>query len=76
MGVTIFYNALSFFLTQKPPTSRNLTPKNPSKFQTRFRDFYNITFRTKKAKFTDLFNNKNLKGYEILVVKFMQKFTD
>ena len=68
----LFYNILSSCLTQKPLTPRNLTPKNPVNFKHASATFIATLFRTKKAKFTELFNNKNLKGYEILVVKFIQ----
>lgn len=74
MGVTAFYNALSFFLTQKSPAPRNLTPKNPVNFKHASATFIATLF-TPRSKFTDLLII-NLKGYEILVVKFIEKFTD
>ena len=61
MGVTAFYNVLSFFLTQKPLTSRNLTTKNPVNFKLTSATFIASLFRTKKAKFIDIFNNKKFK---------------
>ncbi|WP_159071128.1 hypothetical protein [Campylobacter concisus] len=51
------------------------SPQKPSKFQTRFRDFYSNTFSHQKANLP-IFLIINLKGYEILVVKFIEKFTD
>ena len=50
-------------------------PKKTSKFQTHFRDFY-ITFSHQKMQNLPIFLTINLKGYEILVVKFIEKFTD
>ncbi|WP_180543939.1 hypothetical protein [Campylobacter concisus] len=50
-------------------------PKKTSKFQTHFRDFY-ITFSHQKMQNLPIFLIINLKGYEILVVKFIEKFTD
>ncbi len=46
-------------------------PKKTSKFQTHFRDFY-ITFSHQKMQNLPIFLIINLKGYEILVVKFIQ----
>ena len=54
----LFYNVLSFYLTQKSSTSWNLTPKNPVNLKIYFHTFHNSAFRTKKTKFIDLFNNK------------------
>ncbi|WXG61212.1 hypothetical protein VB002_07400 [Campylobacter concisus] len=67
----LFYNTLSFLLIQKSLTPRNFSPQKPSKFKTHFHDFYN----TKKANLP-IFLIINLKGYEILVVKFIREFTD
>ncbi|WP_103574118.1 hypothetical protein [Campylobacter concisus] len=71
----LFYNAVSFFLTQKSPTPRNLTSKNPVNFKHASATFIATLFRTKKANLP-IFLIINLKGYEILVVKFIEKFTD
>ncbi|ERJ29838.1 hypothetical protein ATCC51561_1087 [Campylobacter concisus ATCC 51561] len=57
----LFYNALSFFLTQKSPTPRNLTPKNPVNFKLTSATFATSLFALKKAKFIDIFNNKKFK---------------
>ena len=54
----LFYNAVSFFLTQKSPTPRNLTSKNPVNFKHASATFIAAPFAPKNAKFTDLFNNK------------------
>lgn len=60
-------------------------PKKPSKFQTRFRDFYNNTFSHQKAKFIDLFNNKKFKRLwnfssqiytEILLIDLIKQLFD
>jgi len=48
-------------------------PKKTSKFQTRFRDFNNNTFSHQKKQNLSIFL---IKGYEILVIKFIEKFTD
>jgi hypothetical protein len=56
-----FYNVLSLFLTQKSPAPRNLTPKNPVNFKHASVTFTTSLFRTKKAKFIDLFSNKKFK---------------
>ena len=69
----LFYNAVSFLLIQKSPAPRNLTPKNQVNFKLTSETF--ATLFTPKSKFTDLLII-NLKGYEILVVKFIEKFTD
>ncbi|WP_181001627.1 hypothetical protein [Campylobacter concisus] len=45
------------------------------KFQIFYHAFYSSAFRTKKANLP-IFLIINLKGYEILVVKFIEKFTD
>ena len=76
MGVTAFYNVLSFFLTQKPLTSRNLTTKNPVNFKLTSATFATSLFALKKQNLSIFLIIKNLKGYEILVVKFIEKFTD
>ena len=50
MGVSAFLKHFIIFPNTKVAHSMKFNPKKPSKFQTRFRDFYNITFRTKKCK--------------------------
>ena len=57
-GRDCFFITFYHFPNTKVAHFIKFSRKKPSKFQTRFRDFYNITFRTKKCKFTDLFNNK------------------
>ena len=71
--MTAFYNVLSFFLLQKSPAPRNLTPKNQVNFKHASATFIAILFRTKKANLP-IFLIINLKDYEILVVKFIEKF--
>lgn len=70
----LFYNAVSFLLIQKSPAPQNLTPKNPVNFKHASATFTSL-FRAKKANLP-IFLIINLKGYEILVVKFIEKFTD
>ena len=67
----LFYNAVSFLLIQKSPAPQNLTPKNPVNFKHASATFTSL-FRAKKANLPIFL----IKGYEILVVKFIEKFTD
>ena len=71
----LFYNVLFIFTKTKVAHFMKFSPKNPVNFKHASATFIATLFRTKKANLP-IFLIINLKGYEILVVKFIEKFTD
>jgi len=72
----LFYNVLFIFTKTKAARSTKFSPKNPVNFKHASATFATSLFALKKQNLSIFLIIKNLKGYKILAVKFIQKFTD